>query len=114
MRLGAPVLRRRWIIYTIGGGVAGVAGALAAQITELVSPVALGFTLSAEALVMLILGGTGRLWGALLGTALFMVTHHLAAAVDPFNWLFLIGGLLGVVVFFAPGGLVGLATAVRR
>ena len=56
---------------------------------------------------MLVLGGTGRLYGALVGTVVFMVVHHFAAAVDPFRWMFVIGGLLLVVVLFMRGGITG-------
>lgn len=113
--LGTPVYWRLVTVYTLAGALAGAAGALSAQTTELVSPAAFDFSLSAEALIMLILGGTGRLYGAILGTALFMAVHHVAAAVDPFNWLLAIGALVLAVVFFAPAGLVSLADRwVRR
>lgn len=112
--IGVPVYWRLVIVYTVGGAIAGIAGALAAQVTQLVSIEAYGFALSAEAVIMLILGGTGRLYGAIIGTAIFMVTHHVAAAVDPFNWLFIIGALVLIVVFFVPRGLLGLPTALTR
>lgn len=112
--IGVPVYRRLVIIYTVGGAIAGIAGALAAQVTQLVSIEAYSFTLSAEAVIMLILGGTGRLYGAVIGTAIFMITHHVAASVDPFNWLFIIGALVLIVVFFVPRGLVSLPTALTR
>lgn len=112
--IGVPVYRRLVLIYTVGGAIAGIAGALAAQVTQLVSIETYGFALSAEAVIMLILGGTGRLYGAIIGTVIFMVTHHIAASVDPFNWLFIIGALVLVVVFFVPRGLLGLPTALKR
>jgi branched-chain amino acid transport system permease protein len=111
--MGAPVYRRLITVYTIGGAIAGIAGALAAQITELVSLEVFAFALSAEAVIMLILGGAGRLYGALIGTAIFMTVHHTAAAADPFNWLFVIGALVLAVVFFVPAGLLGLPRALR-
>lgn len=112
--IGVPVYGRLVIIYTVGGAIAGIAGALAAQVTQLVSIEAYSFTLSAEAVIMLILGGTGRLNGALIGTAIFMVTHHVAASVDPFNWLFIIGALVLIVVFFVPRGLLSLPKVLVR
>jgi branched-chain amino acid transport system permease protein len=112
--IGAPVYARRLLAYTIGGGIAGIAGALSAQITQLVSLESFSFSLSAEALIMLILGGTGRLYGAVLGTVLFMVVHHVAAANDPFNWLFVIGGMVLMVVFFLPTGLIALPNILSR
>lgn len=114
--LGCRVSRHLTIVYAIGGALAGVAGALSAQITQVVGLTSLGFAHSAEVLVMLVLGGTGRLWGALAGTLVFMVVHHFAAAVDPFRWMFVIGGLLLVVVLFMRGGITGAlaALAARR
>lgn len=112
--IGAPVYWRRVTAYAIGGAVAGIAGALTAQVTQLVSLETFAFALSAEALIMLILGGTGRLSGAVIGTTLFMVVHHVAAANDPFNWLFVIGAMVLAVVFFLPAGLIAAPTALSR
>lgn len=105
--VGCRVNRHLTIVYAIGGALAGLAGALSAQITQVVGLSSLGFAHSAEVLVMLVLGGTGRLWGALVGTLVFMVVHHFAAAADPFRWMFVIGGLLLVVVLFMRGGITG-------
>jgi len=112
--IGSPVYRRLVTIYTIGGAIAGVAGALAAQVTQLVSLEVYAFNLSAEALIMLILGGAGRLHGAIIGTLIFMVVHHVAASVDPFNWLFIIGALVLGIVFFVPAGMLGIPAALRN
>lgn len=112
--IGVSVYRRRLAAYVLGGGIAGIAGALTAQITQLVSLETFSFTLSAEALIMLILGGTGRLYGAVLGTVLFMAVHHVAAANDPFNWLFVIGALVLAVVFFLPAGIAHLPAGLKR
>jgi branched-chain amino acid transport system permease protein len=112
--IGAPVYWRRVTAYTIGGAIAGVAGALGAQVSQLVSLETFAFSLSAEALIMLILGGTGRLHGAVIGTLIFMMVHHWAAANDPFNWLFVIGAMVLTVVFFLPAGLITLPQALTR
>ncbi len=112
--IGAPVYWRRVAAYGIGGGIAGIAGAVAAQVTQLVSLESFAFSLSAEALIMLILGGTGRLYGAVIGTLIFMTVHHTAAANDPFNWLFVIGAMVLAVVFFLPMGLITLPSALTR
>lgn len=112
--IGTPVYWRLVAVYTLGGAIAGIAGALAAQVTALVSLEVYSFSLSAEALIMLILGGTGRLYGAIIGTAIFMIVHHVAAAVDPFNWLFIIGGMVLAVVFFLPSGLTGIGELAGR
>lgn len=106
--LGVPVRTRQLMIYTISAAMAGVAGALSAQINSIVGLDTLGFTLSANVLVMLALGGTGRLYGAFLGAIVFMLLSDRAAAIDPTNWLAALGLLLILVVRFAPQGLAGL------
>ena len=112
--IGTPVYWRLVGIYTLAGGVAGIGGALSAQVTELVSLESLGFALSAEALIMLVLGGLGRLYGAIFGTVIFMTVHHTAASIDPFNWLFVIGAMVLVVVYFIPEGFLGLPDKLRK
>jgi branched-chain amino acid transport system permease protein len=90
-------------LYVIAGAFAGLAGGLTAQVNQIVGLDTLGFELSAEALVMLVLGGLGHLWGGLVGTTVFTLIHHHAATSNPFHWLFFIGGLLMLVVFLPKG-----------
>jgi len=112
--LGCHVYGHTLVMYVLGGVFAGIAGALMAQTTQVVGLSSLGFAWSAEALVMLVLGGMGRLWGAVIGTVLFMVVHHFASAIDPFKWMFVIGGLLIAVVLLFPAGLVDAASRLFR
>jgi branched-chain amino acid transport system permease protein len=112
--LGCRLQRRLGTAYLIGGAVAGLAGALSAQVTQVVGLSSLSFAQSAEALVMLVLGGTGRLWGAILGTAVFMGVHHLASSIDPLRWMLVIGVMLLGVVLFMPQGLSGAVVSLWR
>lgn len=96
-------------MYVISGAVAGVGGALNAISTQVVGLDSLSFTQSAEALVMLVLGGTGSLYGALMGTVVFMLFEDYVSAANPFHWLTMVGVLLIAVVLFAPKGLYGSA-----
>lgn len=100
--LGTPVFRRLWLLYTVAGALAGAAGALSAQINTVVGTDSLSFAVSAEALVMLILGGAGHLTGALAGAAVFTLLHHTASSINPYHWLFVVGGLLMLVVLVTP------------
>ncbi len=100
--LGTPVLRRLLAMYTLAGALAGAAGALSAQTNAIVGLDSLSFALSAEALVMLILGGAGRLHGALIGAVVFTLLHHTAASINPYHWLFIIGAALMAVVLLPP------------
>lgn len=114
---GSP---RRYLVgmYAISGAFAGVAGALTAVTSGIVGLDSLGFTWSAEALVMLVLGGAGHLYGAVVGTVAFMGVHHVLASTNPFHWMLFIGLFLMAVVLFAPGGITGivarLAALARR
>lgn len=105
--IGANVDRRLVAIFTVSAAVAGVAGALLAQTTQFVGLDVLGFPRSAELLIMLVLGGTGRLYGALIGAAVFMVAQDYIAGKDPAYWQFYIGLLLVLIVLFARGGILG-------
>lgn len=106
-----PVLLK---LYVVSGLVAGLGGALAAISTRVVGFDSLSFQTSAEVLVMLVLGGVGTIWGAILGTFVFMWFEHVVSAANPFHWLILVGLLLILVVLFAPKGLYGsLAQAVK-
>ncbi|MGP9811274.1 branched-chain amino acid ABC transporter permease [Rhodopseudomonas sp. NSM] len=110
--IGVRVYPRLVIMYCVAGAVAGVGGAVAAINTGVVGLDSVGFERSAEALIMLILGGAGNLWGALIGTILFELFHHYVSAASPFHWMILVGLLLIVVVLFFPRGLVN--EVVRR
>ena len=106
--IGAPVYWRLVLIYTISATLAGMAGALLTQVNQFVGLNVLGFEVSGELLVMLILGGVGRLYGAFVGPAVYLVAQDYLAKQFPEYWYFGIGALLIVVVLFAPGGILGL------
>jgi branched-chain amino acid transport system permease protein len=112
MAMGASPKIALLKMYVISGAVAGVGGALNAISTQVVGLDSLSFTQSAEALVMLVLGGTGSLFGALMGTVVFMLFEDYVSAANPFHWLTMVGVLLIVVVLFAPKGLYGTAAGV--
>ena len=100
--LGTPVFARLLAMYTVAGAMAGAAGALSAQTNAIVGMDSLSFALSAELLVMLILGGAGRLTGALIGALVFTLLHHTAASINPYHWLFVVGAALMFVVLLPP------------
>jgi branched-chain amino acid transport system permease protein len=112
--IGAPVVRRRLVIYTISAAFAGIAGALIAQTTQFVGLGFLGLERSGTVLIMLIIGGVGRLYGAFIGVPLYMIAQDRFAAVDPVYWYFWIGLLMVLVVVFARGGILGLVDRLRR
>jgi branched-chain amino acid transport system permease protein len=102
--IGVPVRLRLVVAYTLGAALAGMAGALLAQTTQFVGLDALGFQRSAEVLIMLVLGGVGRLYGAIIGTAIFMLAQDVLAGMNPVYWQFWLGLALVAFVLFARGG----------
>jgi branched-chain amino acid transport system permease protein len=112
--IGAPVRRRRLVIYTVSAGFAGAAGALMAQTTQFVGLGFLGLERSGTVLIMLIIGGVGRLYGAFIGVPLYMIAQDRFSEVEPVYWYFWIGLLMVAIVVFARGGVLGLAERLRR
>ena len=106
--IGAPVRRRLGTLYTISAAKAGVAGALLAQTSQFVGLATLGFERSGEIVIMLVLGGIGRIYGAIVGVVIFMIAQDTFAKVDPAFWSFWVGLLLVLIVLFARGGALGL------
>jgi branched-chain amino acid transport system permease protein len=105
--IGAPVGERLRAIFTVSAAMAGIAGALLAQTTQFVGLDTLGFDRSAELMIMLVLGGTGRLYGGLIGAAVFMIAKDYLSGINPYYWYFWLGILLVVIVLFARGGIMG-------
>jgi len=106
--VGAPVYWRLVLVYTISATMAGVAGALLTQVNQFVGLNVLGLEPSGDLLVMLILGGVGRLYGAFVGPIVYLLAQDYLAKQYPEYWYFGIGVLLIVVVLFARGGILGL------
>jgi branched-chain amino acid transport system permease protein len=96
--IGLSVNARLVAVYTIGGGIAGAAGALLAQTTGFASLDVLDFHRSADVLLVLVIGGTGYLYGGVFGAIAFKLLHDLIAAWTPQYWTFWIGLFLVVLV----------------
>lgn len=111
--IGANVNRRLVAVFTLAAAIAGIAGALLAQTTQFVGLDVLGFPRSAELLIILVLGGTGRLYGGLVGALVYMLAQDYLSGLNPAYWQFWIGLLLIVIVLFARGGLLGGLAALR-
>lgn len=104
--IGFATYRLKLIVFVIAGAVAGLGGALLANLNGLVGPNLLNWTQSGLLMVMVILGGTGRLWGGTLGAVVLLVAEEVIAE-RTIHWPLGIGVLLLVVVLFAPQGLAG-------
>jgi branched-chain amino acid transport system permease protein len=102
------------LAYTIAAAAAGLAGALLTQTTQSAALESISFGRSADILVMLVLGGAGRLYGGLIGATIFMVARDQFSGIAPQFWYFWIGLLLVCVVMFLPNGILGGLSALYR
>ena len=99
--IGIPVNRRLVAAYTLAAAIAGIAGALLAQTSGFASLDVLEFHRSADVMLVLVIGGTGRLYGGILGAILFRFAQDGIATLTPQYWQFWIG--LGLVVLVLAG-----------
>ena len=104
--LGYRVGRYKLVAFAVAGTIAGVAGALYAQLVGSITPDAFLWTTSGEALLMVIIGGTGTLGGAVLGAAAFILLQSLVSSYTE-RWMLILGLTFVLLVLFAPGGIVG-------
>jgi branched-chain amino acid transport system permease protein len=104
--VGYPVNRYKLLAFVIGGTVAGVAGSLYAQFLGSISPDAFLWTTSGEALLMVIIGGTGTLGGSMLGAAAFILLQSTVSSYTE-RWMLILGLTFVLLVLFAPGGILG-------
>lgn len=112
--IGSPVASRLRGAYTISAGVAGIAGGLLAQTSQFVGIGTLSFERSAEVLIVLVLGGTGRLYGGLVGALVYMSIHEWFSDIDPQYWMFWLGMFLITVVMIGRGGVMGWLSRLVR
>ena len=112
--VGAPVRARQVLAYAISAALAGVAGAVFVQATGYVNLAVLGLERAAGVLIILILGGYGRLYGAFVGAIVYMVLEHTLSKAYPTAWQLGLGLTLMVVALYARNGVLGLGEALRR
>ena len=112
--VGAPVRARQVLAYSISAALAGVAGALFTQANGYANLAVLGLERSAGVLIVLILGGYGRLYGAFVGAIAYMILEHVLAKAYPTAWQLGLGLTLVAVSLFARNGIIGLIDAIQR
>jgi branched-chain amino acid transport system permease protein len=103
--LGYHVWMIRFLAFVFSGLWSGVAGLLYLYYNQFVSPQAVALTASAEALLMVIAGGTGTLLGPVVGAGLVVIMKNVASAYIE-RWNFVLGAIFVAIVVFMPEGLV--------
>ena len=111
--VGIAPYRIRLAAFVISGMITGVAGALFADLNRFVSPSMFSWHMSGELIVLIILGGVGRLFGPVVGAALYVVLEFWLGGITE-RWQFFLGLTLLGVVLFASGGIVGLVAGKAR
>ena len=111
--VGIPPFPIRLVAFVLSAMVTALAGALYADLNRFVSPSMLSWQMSGELIVLIILGGTGRLFGPLAGAALFVTIEYFLGGITE-RWQFFLGLILLCVVLFARGGLIGVLTGKVR
>jgi branched-chain amino acid transport system permease protein len=96
--VGVPVNRRLIAVYTLAAFYAGIAGALFTQTTQLASLDVFSFERSADLMLVLVIGGTGYLYGGLIGAVVFKMLQEFFSTITPQYWQFWIGLVLVVIV----------------
>lgn len=114
MAIGIPVSSRLAIAYTVAAGIAGAAGALLAQTTGFASLDLFEFHRSADVLLMLVVGGTGWLYGGVAGAIVFKLLQDALSAITPQYWTFWLGLFLVVLVLVGRDRLIRPWTWWRR
>ena len=98
MAIGIPVSSRLAVIYTVAAGMAGAAGALLAQTTGFASLDVFAFDRSADVMLILVIGGTGWLYGGVAGAIVFKLMQDVISSITPQYWTFWIGLFLVVLM----------------
>ncbi len=111
--LGYPVARFRLVAFTLSGTLAGLAGVLLANLTEFVAPAYMSWHRSGELLAMVVLGGLGSLYGAIIGAFFFVLVEEALARITT-HWALVFGPFLILLVLLGRGGLVGLLENLGR
>ncbi len=112
--VGSPVPARLVTCYTLSAAIAGIAGGIWAQANAYVNLGTLGLDRAATVLIILVLGGHGRLYGAFVGAVAYMALSHFLAKVYPTAWQLGLGLLLVVIALFARNGILGIGEALGR
>ena len=111
--LGFPVYRYKLAAFAIAGAIAGLAGYLFAMQTGFVNPELLSWHRSGNVLLVLILGGSGTLYGAIAGAVAFVGLQEIFSALTN-RWQLLLGAAIIALVIFLPGGLASVGARFRR
>jgi branched-chain amino acid transport system permease protein len=108
--IGIPVSSYKLVAFTLGTAIAGLAGGLYAYFTQFIVPDSFGFIVSVALMAMVVIGGTGSTLGVVAAAIILTLLPEMFRFINEYR-LLIFGGLLVLVMRFAPGGLAGFARA---
>jgi branched-chain amino acid transport system permease protein len=111
--LGYNTWLHKYIVFVIAGAFGGLAGVLWAHANGHVSPEDVVLTTSVDALLMVVLGGSGTLVGGAIGACVVLFLREYLSTLVPW-WQYVLGGVYVVVILYLPGGLMSIPTRIRR
>jgi branched-chain amino acid transport system permease protein len=111
--IGIPVYAYKLVAFTLGTAIAGLAGGLYAYFTQFIVPDSFGFLVSVTLMAMVVIGGTGSTLGVVAAAIMLTLLPEVFRFINDYR-LLIFGGLLVLVVRFAPEGLAGLGRSMMR
>ena len=111
--VGIPVSGYKLVAFTFGTAIAGLAGGLYAYFTQFIVPDSFGFIVSVTLMAMVVIGGTGSTLGVVLAAIILTLLPEMFRFINEYR-LLIFGGLLVLVMRFAPGGMAGLGYAILQ
>jgi len=111
--IGVPVYAYKLVAFTLGTAIAGLAGGLYAYFTQFIVPDSFGFLVSVTLMAMVVIGGTGSTLGVVAAAIMLTMLPEAFRFINDYR-LLIFGGLLMLVVRFAPDGLAGLGRSIMR
>jgi branched-chain amino acid transport system permease protein len=112
--LGYNTWLHKYIAFIISGLFGGVAGVMYIHFNGLVTPASVGMTASGLAIIMIIIGGRGTLWGAMIGSGVIFFLEYLVSMLTPERWPAILGACFIAAVLFTRGGILPKLTNLWR
>jgi branched-chain amino acid transport system permease protein len=111
--LGYNTWLHKYLAFVIAGALGGLSGVLWAHANGIVSPEDVVLTMSVDALLMVVLGGSGTLMGGVIGAIVVLSLREYLSTVVPW-WQYVLGGVYVLVILYLPGGLMSIPGQIRR
>jgi branched-chain amino acid transport system permease protein len=111
--IAIPASAYKLVAFAIGTAIAGLAGGLYAYFTQFIVPDSFGFILSVTIMAMVVIGGTGSTWGVVAAAIILTLLPEAFRFINDYR-LLIYGGLLMLVMRFAPDGLAGIVSSLAR